>query len=85
MMPEQSPKLSPIPLRERPTCSVSEACQTIGIGKTKLYELIGSGQLRTTTIGRRRLVLVSSLLQLVAPEAMDETIGAPSEQDSPKA
>jgi excisionase family DNA binding protein len=65
IMLEQSPRQPFIPLRQRPTCSVSEACQAIGIGKTKLYELIGSGQLRTTTIGRRRLVLVDSLLQLV--------------------
>jgi hypothetical protein len=42
-----------------------------GLGRTKLYELIGSGQLVTTTIGRRRLVIVRSLLQLV-----DTTISA---------
>ncbi|MBT1516603.1 hypothetical protein KIP88_39970 [Bradyrhizobium sp. SRL28] len=35
------------------------------MGRTKLYELIGSGQLITTTIGRRRLVIVRSLLELV--------------------
>lgn len=54
-----------IPIAQRPTCSIREACQTVGLGKTKLYELIGGGQLRTTTIGRRRLVLVESLLSLV--------------------
>jgi intracellular multiplication protein IcmO len=36
-----------------------------GLGRTKLYELIGEGAVRTTTIGRRRLVLVSSLLRLL--------------------
>jgi excisionase family DNA binding protein len=54
-----------IPFRERLSCTVDEACAVTGLGRTKLYELIGSGQVRTTTIGRRRLVLVRSLLDLV--------------------
>lgn len=57
-----------IPFAERITCTIDEACQATGLGRTKLYELIGSERLRTTTIGRRRLVLVSSLLQLLQPE-----------------
>jgi hypothetical protein len=35
------------------------------LGRTKLYELIGTGHLTTTTVGRRRLVLVSSLQALL--------------------
>ena len=54
-----------VPFRERLSCTVDEACAVTGLGRTKLYELIGSGQLITTTIGRRRLVLVRSLLELV--------------------
>jgi excisionase family DNA binding protein len=54
-----------IPFDQRPTCTVPEACQAIGLGRTKLYELIGRGKLRTTRIGRRRLVVVGSLLNLV--------------------
>ena len=53
---------STIPFAQRPTCTIAEACQATGLGRTKLYELIGEGQLDTTTIGRRRLVLVRSLL-----------------------
>jgi hypothetical protein len=37
----------------------------IGIGNTKLWELIGSGALETISIGRRRLVLVASIEQLI--------------------
>jgi excisionase family DNA binding protein len=55
-----------VPFRERLSCTVDEACAVTGLGRTKLYELIGSGQLITTTIGRRRLVIVRSLLELVA-------------------
>jgi excisionase family DNA binding protein len=54
-----------VPFRERLSCTVDEACIVTGLGRTKIYELIGSGQLITTTIGRRRLVIVRSLLELV--------------------
>ena len=51
-----------IPFAQRLACTVAEACEATGLGRTKLYELIGEGLLDTTTIGRRRLVLVRSLL-----------------------
>ena len=54
-----------IPFAQRLSCTIAEACEATGLGRTKLYELIGGGHLDTTTIGRRRLVLVSSLLSLV--------------------
>jgi hypothetical protein len=54
-----------VPFRERPTCTVAEACSAAGLGRTKLYELIGGGVLETTTVGRRRLVFVQSLLRLL--------------------
>ena len=54
-----------VPFRERLSCTVDDACAVTGLGRTKLYELIGSGQLMTTTVGRRRLIIVRSLLELV--------------------
>ena len=54
-----------IPFAERLTCTIAEACRATGLGRTKLYELIGEGHLDTTTIGRRRLVLVRSLRTLL--------------------
>ena len=54
-----------IPFVQRLTCTISEACEVTGLGRTKLYELIGTGHLTTTTVGRRRLVLVSSLQALL--------------------
>lgn len=48
------------------TATVKEACEMSGLGKTKLYELIGNGSLDTTTVGRRRLVKVDSLRALVS-------------------
>jgi excisionase family DNA binding protein len=57
-----------IPFAERLTCTIADACEATGLGRSNLYKLIGEGQLDTTRIGRRRLVLVSSLLRLVQPE-----------------
>jgi excisionase family DNA binding protein len=59
---------SAIPFAQRLACTVAEACEATGLGRTKLYELIGQGQLDTTTVGRRRLVMVPSLLTLLEAE-----------------
>ena len=56
---------STMPFAQRLTCTIDEACEVTGLGRTKLYELIGAGQLDTTTVGRRRLVGVSSLLSFL--------------------
>lgn len=45
--------------------TVPGACAMIGIQKTKMYELIASGAVESVLVGRRRLVKVKSLLQLV--------------------
>ena len=54
-----------MPFAQKITCTINEACQVTGLGRTKLYELIGDGHLATTTVGRRRLVVVRSLLSLL--------------------
>jgi excisionase family DNA binding protein len=65
----QSPmSATTIPFTHRLTCTIAEACEATGLGRTKLYELIGAGSLDTTTIGRRRLVLVRSLQKLLMGE-----------------
>jgi excisionase family DNA binding protein len=56
-----------IPFAQRLTCTISEACVATGLGRTKLYELIGAGQLATVAVGRRRLVLVRSLQCFLDP------------------
>ena len=58
-----------VPFAQRLACTVNEACKAIGLGRTKLYELISEGRVETTMIGRRRLVLVRSLLTLVDENA----------------
>lgn len=50
-------------------CSVREARYKIGISHTKIYELIADGSLKTVKIGKKRLVLVDSIRELLKPAA----------------
>jgi excisionase family DNA binding protein len=65
---------SAIPFAQRLNCTIAKACEVTGLGRTKIYELIGDGVLTTMTIGRRRLVLVQSILTLI--EAKQSQTGA---------
>jgi excisionase family DNA binding protein len=56
---------SMVPFAQRLTCTIDDACEVTGLGRTKLYELIAARRIATTTIGRRRLVVVRSLLALL--------------------
>jgi excisionase family DNA binding protein len=46
--------------------SVDDACTTLSIGRTLLFDLIRRGELTSVKIGRRRLVPVASLEAYVA-------------------
>src|SRR5579864_5119859 len=63
-----------IPFLERLTCTIAEACKATGLGRTKLYELIGEGRVDTARIGRRRLVKVRSLQRLVDMTVADQPV-----------
>jgi hypothetical protein len=36
-----------IPFVDRLSCTIAEACEATGLGRTKLYELMGDGQIET--------------------------------------
>lgn len=57
MQNHQAPKLA---------FTIAEACHAVGIGRSKLYELIGQGRLETRKIGSRTLIPAESLRSLVA-------------------
>jgi len=44
---------------------VATACRVSSLVKTRIYSLIGSGQLATTKIGKRRLIHADSLHRLI--------------------
>jgi excisionase family DNA binding protein len=50
-------------------CSISDAAKALGLGRSKLYELIAEHRLETVTIGRRRLVRVESVRALAMGKA----------------
>jgi excisionase family DNA binding protein len=49
--------------------SVSEAARLLSIGRTKVYELINDGTLRTVKVGRRTLVAMASIHALIGQAA----------------
>ena len=51
------------------TVTIEDACKALGIKRTKIYELIGAGTLRTLKIGRRTLVKTDSIRELASREA----------------
>lgn len=63
----ERPSRTDDPFVGRLTCSVAEACVVSGLGRTKIYALIAEGCLKSTAVGRRRLIDVRSLRQLLAP------------------
>lgn len=49
-----------------PICvRVNDAARMIGVGRTKLYELISSGELETVKIGKATRITTASLRKLV--------------------
>jgi excisionase family DNA binding protein len=54
-----------VPFAEKISCTLDEACSATGLGRSKLYQQIRAGFLETRKVGKRRLVLVESLRNLV--------------------
>ncbi|MBP7135064.1 MAG: helix-turn-helix domain-containing protein [Sphingomonadaceae bacterium] len=46
--------------------SIKRTTEVVGVGKTKVYELINKGTLKTIRIGARHLVTVASIEELIA-------------------
>ena len=60
------------PLLLRP----EEAAEALGIGRSKLYELLASGQIGSIKVGRARRVLVTSLQDFVRHEYRSQSNAA---------
>ncbi len=53
---------------EAVSTSVNDASRALGIGRTKIYELIAQGRLETVKIGRRTLIKAKSIRALIDGE-----------------
>ena len=63
---------------DRLAVSIVEAARLAGVGRTTIYEAIGSGALHSLKIGKRRLILIVSLRTWLeaAQRALDTTAQA---------
>jgi predicted DNA-binding transcriptional regulator AlpA len=57
------------PLGSRLAVGIDDATKLTGLSRSRLYQLIGEKKLRTKHIGRRHLILVSSLHELLGEAA----------------
>jgi hypothetical protein len=51
------------------TAPVGEFCRLAGLGRTKVYEMLGDGTLASITIGKRRLIVLDSYRKLIERQA----------------
>ena len=58
------------------TISIEEASRRLGIGKNQAYEAAGRGEIPTIRIGRRLLVPVAALDQMLCVDARLKTEAA---------
>jgi hypothetical protein len=64
-------------LRTRLTCTVPEAGRALGIGRDSAYRAAAAGELPTLTLGRRLVVPVPKLLELLGlPQAFSDGAAA---------
>jgi excisionase family DNA binding protein len=47
------------------TATIPEFCRVSGNGRSKTYELLAEGRLKSIKIGKRRLIVIDSYRQLV--------------------
>ena len=59
-----------VPLRERPVCTVAEACLLSTLSRSSLNTLIRNGVIASSRIGTRRLVSVEPGLALRVPKGL---------------
>lgn len=70
----------PVPDRAH-LLTIDEACQALGIGRTKTYELVMSGDLASIKIGSRRLIAVTSIASYIRHQLTAEEIAHPLTRD----
>ena len=57
-----------IAFADRPTCTIRQATEATGLGRSTIYQRIAEEEMLTHKVGRRRLIDVKSLLKLVGAD-----------------
>jgi len=63
-MSAENPRQHDVEIRPL-TVSVNKACAILGIGRTKMHELMHAGSVKSIRLGKRRLIDYASLEALV--------------------
>jgi excisionase family DNA binding protein len=62
---------------ERLLLTMSEAAETIGLGRSKLYELVASGEIESVRIGKARRVPVEAVESFVRRLRLEHAVSEP--------
>jgi hypothetical protein len=54
------------------TASIPAFCRISGVGRSKAYELINSGAVKTVRIGKRQFIVLSSFHELISRQLPEE-------------
>src|SRR6516162_9929943 len=61
------------------TAPIGPFCRDNGLGRTKVYELIGHGEIESVTIGRKRYIIVQSYIDFLHRQAQSApTLASPN-------
>lgn len=63
---------SNIAFADKRALQINEFCAAYGLGRTKVYELINDGTLRSVVVGGRRLIPRDAADALLSPPANDQ-------------
>lgn len=66
----EPPKIKPLTVR------VADAAQMLGIGKTKIYELIAAREIEVLKLGSATLIVVGSLEAFIERQRASASLGA---------
>jgi excisionase family DNA binding protein len=65
MIGNGQPRVSTVRLRGPALYNITDTARALALGRTKVYELIASGELESVRVGRRRLVPAHAIADLV--------------------
>ena len=76
--------MTTIPFAQRFSCTIPEAEEGTGLRRSKLYGLMKAKEVESFRVGKRRLILVASLLRLASSrvESLDRSPETGGKSDS---